>query len=363
MTNYNRRNFLKTSIMGGVAATCFGPLNLGYQEHKSAKVALTSGDNRADLAFRALQPFSKEIRHAIGNRRVVLKPNNVLIDVPLTSTHVDTLEGILEFLKSINKLGNVIIAESAANGPTLEGFDNYGYYRLISKYPVKLVDLDQEPFDILYVFDEKDFKPHAVRMSHILLDPDSYIVSVARMKTHDRVLATLSLKNIVFGAPIKDLGFTFNSSQKKGSNSDKSIVHGSGFRGINYNLYAMSKQLHPHLAVIDGFQGMEGNGPNDGTPVDHRVCVASTDWLAADRVAIELMGIDFSNVGYLNFCSQTGSGTGNLSKIEVIGESIDKHKKSYKLSNNFKDQLIWMNPVSQNLKESNHPNFKLSYTS
>ena len=60
----------------------------------------------------------------------------------------------------------------------------------------------------------------------------------------------------------------------------------------------MSRQLHPHLAVIDGFEGMEGNGPNDGTPVDHRVCIAGLDWLAADRVGIELMGIDFANVGY-----------------------------------------------------------------
>jgi uncharacterized protein (DUF362 family) len=44
---------------------------------------------------------------------------------------------------------------------------------------------------------------------------------------------------------------------------------------------------------------------NNGTPVDHRVCVASTDWLAADRVGIELMGIDFANVGYLNYCAQS----------------------------------------------------------
>ena len=44
---------------------------------------------------------------------------------------------------------------------------------------VKLVDLDQEPFDMIHVFDEKDFKPHAVRMSHLMLDPDSFIVSVA----------------------------------------------------------------------------------------------------------------------------------------------------------------------------------------
>ena len=78
--------------------------SIGKQEQFSSRVAITTGDNRADMAFRALQPFSKQIAQAIGDRRVVLKPNNVLIDVPLTSTHVDTLEGVLEFLKSIGKL-------------------------------------------------------------------------------------------------------------------------------------------------------------------------------------------------------------------------------------------------------------------
>lgn len=349
MGTYNRRNFLKTSIMGGVAVTFIKPLNnfvpFGKADQFSSRVGLTTGDNRADMAFRALKPFSDQIARAIGNRRVVLKPNNVSIKVPLAATHADTLEGVLEFLRSIGKVENVIIAESAAGGPTLEGFSNFGYNRLITKYPVKLVDLDQQPFDILYVFDEKDFKPHPIKMSHILLDPDSFIVSVARMKTHDRVLATLSLKNIVFGAPIKEIGSSSNASKKPRIINNKPIAHGSGFRGINYNLYALSRQLHPHLAVIDGFEGMEGNGPNDGTPVDHRVCVAGMDWLAADRVAIELMGIDFAKVGYLNFCAQTGSGVSDLDKIEIIGESINNHKKSYKLSDNVDSQLIWMNPA------------------
>jgi uncharacterized protein (DUF362 family) len=314
------------------------------------------------MAFRALQPFSKEIAQAIGIRRVILKPNNVNINVPLASTHVDTLEGIVEFFRSIGKKENIIIAESAANGPTLDGFKNFGYFRLADKYGVKLVDLDQEPFDIIHVFDEKDFRPHAVRISHLMLDPDSFIVSVARMKTHDRVFATLSLKNVVFGAGIKDSGFTFSSSRKKGTTSDKAIMHGSGFRGINYNLYSMARLLHPHLSVIDGFEGMEGNGPNDGTPVDHKVCVAGLDWLATDRVGIELMGIDYANVGYLNFCNQTGLGVTDLSRIQIIGESINNHRKSYKLSDNFKDQLIWKSPVSQNLPELSKSNFRLSYT-
>jgi uncharacterized protein (DUF362 family) len=298
------------------------------------------------MAFRALKPFSKQIAQAIGRRRVVLKPNNVSIDIPLCATHVDTLDGILEFMKSIGKADQCIIAESAAGGATMDGFSNYGYMKLLNKYPVKLVDLDAEKIETLYVFDEKDFKPHAVRVSAVLLDKDSYVVSVARMKTHDRVVATLSLKNIVLGAPIKDKGFSWSPSRKQGTVNDKPIVHGGGYRGLNYNLYALSQQLHPHLAVIDGFEGMEGNGPNRGTPVDHRVCVASTDWFAADRVGIELMGIDFAKVGYLNYCAQAGPGTADIAKIKIIGEPLANHVKQYRLSDNIEKQLVWMNPVS-----------------
>jgi uncharacterized protein (DUF362 family) len=344
MSPIDRRRFIKTSLMGGMAVSFINPLNafstLNKPEQLPASVAITSGDNRADLAFRALQPFSNRIRQAIANRRVILKPNNVSIDIPLCATHVDTLEGTLEFLKSIGKLDNVIIAESAANGPTFDGFSNYGYYGLAKKYPVKFMDLDKEGFETLYVFDERDFKPHPVRFSCVLLSPDSYIVSIARMKTHDRVIVTLSLKNIVVGAPLKDAGFTFDNRRKAGAISDKSVVHGGGFKGINYNLYSLAPKLHPHLSVIDGFQGMEGNGPNDGTPVDHRVCVVSTDWLAADRVAVELMGVDFSKIGYLNYCAQTGQGIADLKKIEIVGESIGNHIRKYKLSDNIDIQLI-----------------------
>ncbi|MGD0341070.1 MAG: DUF362 domain-containing protein [Bacteroidales bacterium] len=350
MKTIDRRSFLKISVIGGVGASLIGPLDtfmsIKSQAQLPASVAITSGDNRADLAFRALQPYSKQIKLAIGNRRIVLKPNNVSINIPLCATHVDTLEGILEFLKSINKLDNVIIAESAADGPTLDGFNNYGYTRLANKYPVKFVDLDQEGFEVLYVFDEKDYRPHPVRFSSVILSPDSYIISVAKMKTHDRAVVTLSLKNIVFGSPIKDAGFTFGRNRKEGMKSDKPIVHGNGFRGINYNLYDLAHRVYPHLAVIDGFEGMEGNGPTNGTPVDHRVCVVSTDWLAADRIAVELMGVDFAKIGYLNYCKQTGLGTADLSKIEIVGESIRNHIKPYKLSDNIEEQLIWMKSSS-----------------
>ena len=108
----------------------------------------------------------------------------------------------------------------------------------------------------------------------------------------------------------------------------------AAIRGINYNLFLLASRLHPHLAVIDGYEGMEGEGPANGTPVNSRVCVASRDWLAADRVGVELMGIDFAKVGYLNYCAKAGLGQADLSKIEIVGPALKDHIKPYKLPRN-----------------------------
>ena len=296
-------------------------------------MALTAGDDRADIAFQGLTALKNQIAAAIGDKQVIIKPNFVSTTRQLAATHASNLEGILEFLKSIGKT-DVIIAESAANGPASVGYDNFGFVKVAKKYGVKLKDLDQEGYEILQCIDEKDFRPHAVRISKMLLDPNRFLISAAKFKTHDLVVATLSLKNIVVGAPIK-----------QDRKNDKPIVHGGGSHGINYNLYALAARLHPHLAVIDGYEGMEGNGPVGGTPVDHRICVASLDWLAADRVAVELMGIDFANIGYLNYCAQAGMGQADLSRIEILGPPLKEHVKKYQLAKNIERQLGWMQPV------------------
>jgi uncharacterized protein (DUF362 family) len=346
-----RRQFVGASMFGGFVAAS-GPWGKSQGDTPAdtgpTRVVLTHGEDHVANVFESLRPLAREVAQAIGDRQVVLKPNNVAIDVPLSATPAECLEGTLEFLKSIGKLQGTLIAESAGMGPTFEGFENYGYRRLADKYGVKLVDLDQEKTETVFVFDEKDFQPHAVRMSRLLLDRQHFfVISAARIKTHDRVFATLALKNIVFGAPVKDLGFRWGRGGKPGLTTQKPIAHGSGIYGINYNLFDLAKRLGPDLAVIDGYQGMEGNGPVSGTPVEHRVCVASTDWLAADRVAVELMGIDFAQVGYLNYCARAGFGEADLEKIEMIGEPVARHMRHYRLHDKFENQKMWMTPPQQ----------------
>ncbi len=358
----NRRGFLRAGLFTGAgtffaaglarAADTSGGSSQPARVVQSAavassaapsRVALTNGDNRTDNIFRALKSLDKDIAASIGNRRVVIKPNNVSLTNTLASTHSDALVGILEFLKSIGKLDNAVIAESSI-GNTMQGFQNLGYTTLADKYKVKLVDLDKEVYHTIMAFDQTDARPHPVRVSSILSNQeDNFIISACMLKTHDRAVATMSIKNIVLGSAMKLP--RANGNGRGGNGSDKGILHGGGAYGINVNLAMLAPMLHPSLSVIDGFQGMEGNGPIGGTAVDHRVCVVSTDYLAADCVGATLMGIDPADIGYLSFLAAAKVGEADVSKMEILGEPVAKLAKKYVLGASVQRQFQWKNPA------------------
>ena len=352
----SRRNFLKTTMFGGAAAIAASKMPMAMAAPVApvaaansgpSRVSLAAGDDRAKIAFDSLTPFKKEIAAAIGNKRVVLKPNNVIVNVPLCASSADNLEGILEFLHSIGKT-NIVIAESPANGTAMEGFANYGYDKLAAKYNVKLVNLDAEKYQIVYCIDQKDMQPHATRVATMMMDPaNNYVISAAKLKTHDLVGITLSLKNVVVGAGIKDPGAGLRPTPgATRARSDKPLMHGGGVYGINFNLFMLSAKLHPDLAVIDGYEGMEGTGPVNGTAISQKVCIASTDWLAADCVGAQLMGVDYNKIGYLNYCAKAGDrGESDLSKIEIVGPAVKEYAKTYQLPRQWEQISSWSKPV------------------
>jgi uncharacterized protein (DUF362 family) len=110
-----------------------------------------------------------------------------------------------------------------------------------------------------------------------------------------------------------------------------------------------AQKLQPNwgAAVIDGFEGMEGEGPGDGTMVPSHIAIASTDYIAADRVGIEVMGINPDWVGYLRYCAQAGLGEYDLKKIEVTGATIASVAKKYKLHPDIDRELKWMGPMKE----------------
>jgi uncharacterized protein (DUF362 family) len=284
-----------------------------------ARVALVKGDDRQRNIRMALDLIADQID--LKGRRPVIKVNFVSAYVPLCATHVHAARAVVEFLRDHGER-DIAIAEGAAWGTTPRGFREYGYLGLASEYGVELIDLnDADSWTTAHVV-HPDMKPQTVKLSSVMVDPQNYIISLTRLKTHMQVGVTLTAKNVIMGAILV---------------MDKYRMHPSeaGNRVLDYNLFTVMRHLHIDLGVLDGWEGMQGKGPIAGEPVDHRVALAGTDFVAVDRVGAAVMGVDFDEIRYLNYLWDHGIGEGDLSKIQVVGETIEGCRRPYQMAPRF----------------------------
>jgi uncharacterized protein (DUF362 family) len=363
LASINRRSFLKSSALagGGLLAARFLPFestaraDLPTPYTTRSQVAVTTGSDHIDNIFRAMQAIKPQIAAAIGNRPVLIKPNNVGGGAtPLADTPCECLEGILAFLKSIGKT-DVTVAECTLNTSAMLAFGRMGYLNLAKKYPVRFKALSEEGYQWMNVFKTGKLQ-NSVRVSKMLLDPNYFVISACRVKTHDRVVLTLSLKNIIMGSVIDDQSY-FNNGP---ASMDKQNMHGDNdnnnprsinngvkqvwsYQDLNNTMCMLSKLLAPDLSVLDAYQGMQNQGPINGLPVEpQQAAIASLDFLSADRIGVELAnaasGIqdivlagycDGNNSGYdgwkkypayLNYCAQKSVGQYDTSYIDLVGD-------------------------------------------
>jgi uncharacterized protein (DUF362 family) len=310
----------------------------------SPMVSLIKGEERRKNIRQALEAIDHQIRPVLATKKsVVIKPNNVSTTNQLASTHADTLRGILDYLEPRFK-GPIYIAESSA-GDTMSGFEEFKYTTVAREHRqqrVELIDLNLEAkYNVIPLI---DFDLHAipVRLAARLMDPDAFVICSAILKTHNTVVATLSVKNMTLGAPL-------HQAPKEAKRwNDKRKYH-NGVRQTHFNMFLTAKAMRPFwgATVIDGFEGMEGNGPGSGTPVPSRVAIASTDYIAADRVGVEAMGVNPEWMGYLRFCGDFGLGQFDLSKIDVQGAKLAEVTRKYALQKDIERQVQWMGPITE----------------
>jgi uncharacterized protein (DUF362 family) len=283
------------------------------------RVGLVKGDHRKENIRRALELIHEDV--ALRGRRPLIKVNFVSTLHPLSATPGDAVRGVVEFLKDRGEK-DIAVVEGATWGPTSKGFRELGYYELAREYGVELIDLnDSDSWKVAYVI-HPDLKPCPIKLFPMMVDPGHYIISLTRLKVHHQVGVTLTAKNVIMGSVMI---------------TDRPRMHptDAGTRVLDYNLFMIMPHLHIDLGVLDGFEGMEGNGPMTGDPVDHRVAIAGADFLAVDRVGTEVMGFDFDDVRYLNYLWDNGFGQADLNQIEVLGETIQNCRKPYKIPPRF----------------------------
>ncbi|MFC1508647.1 DUF362 domain-containing protein [Candidatus Omnitrophota bacterium] len=327
----SRRHFLAlssslagmTAVSGKVGAFPFG--------RKDASVSFVTGSDRRDNVVNALKPYRKEIEKEIGSKRVIVKVNMASRIDQLCNTHADALRGLLDFLGTFYDR-KVTLAECTLHDDGFEKLSGeYGYTELKREYNVEFVELHRRPTTPMFILG-KNLKPERIEVIDTFLDPENFIISITPPKTHDVVIATAGLKNIIMASPMK----------KPGGKSYKYLMHGKGPWWLNYNMFSLALTIRPQLTVIDGLEGMEGDGPIRGQKVEHNFALAGSDVVAVDSVAMHLMGIDLADVGYISYCGDSGLGVSDLSKIKVIGgRKLDNHIIPYKMHKAVKYQLYW----------------------
>ena len=343
VNNYltHRRNFLKGSLLlstglllnqrssaraSEAPATSIAP--------KRSKVSFATGTDRREMMNQVLTPFKDVIAEGIKGKQILIKPNFVTTNNQLCATHVDAVRGVLDFLKPMHS-GKIIIGESPAGGGAMPGFENYGYMPLQNEYGVTFADFNsQSSTQPAWILD-RNLYPTEIQLISQFVDPNNYIISITRLKTHNTVVATMGLKNIVMGAPI-------NSA----ASSSKRLMHGASSRWLHYNMFLVAQKTMPHLNIIESVEGMEGNGPISGTPVEHGVALAGTDTLAVDSIGAQLMDVPLEDIGYLNFCANAGLGIIDREKIDIIGDKKpQEYVKKYQLGPSIEQQLQWKGPL------------------
>jgi uncharacterized protein (DUF362 family) len=288
-------------------------------------VSIAREASRYETVSKALKLISDDIEKTInGKRKILIKPNFVSVYRQLAATHVDAVKAVLDFIQQFSPK-EVIIAKGSAEN-TFVGFRNYGYINLKKDYDVELIDLNEDEYIEFPIFDEK-LDEMNIRIARTVVESD-YRISTALLKTHDTVIVTLSLKNMVMGSVVGD---------------DKPKVH-QGYKAINLSLYKMAKFIPTHLAVTDGWRGMEGNGPVAGSSVDMKIALAGIDAIAVDSVAAYLMGFDPEEIGYLYYARNLGSS--NSTKIDVVGLKPEEVRKKFKPHLSYEMQKNWKIPNS-----------------
>jgi uncharacterized protein (DUF362 family) len=254
----------------------------------------------------------------VRGRSVLLKPNLVEFEPESSiNTHPMLVHAAFEAFRA-QGAASVRIAEGPGHRRnTLDLADAAGYFHTVPKFEDHFVDLNLD--EVTRVTPVRQFSGiKKLYLPNSALSAD-LLVSMAKMKTHHWVGATLSMKNLFGVVPGGIYGWP------------KNVLH---WAGIDESIADLHNAFPRQLAIVDGIVGMEGNGPIQGVPKHAGVLVAGRDPVAVDATCCRIMKIDPLRVKYL----QLGSERGNLeeSVIQQTGERIDTVATPFELIPEFR---------------------------
>jgi uncharacterized protein (DUF362 family) len=249
----------------------------------------------------------------VARKRIVLKPNLVEFNpnTPI-NTHPLFVAAAFDAFRSLGA-ASVKIAEGPGHRrATLDMAESAGFFQAINGFEANFVDLNLDDVSSLKL--SNPFSTlQSLYLPHTVLGAD-LLVSLPKMKTHHWAGATLAMKNLFGVVPGAVYGWP------------KNVLH---WAGIDQSIADLHFAFPKQFCLVDGIEGMEGNGPIQGTAKHAGVIVAGAHPPSVDATCCRLMGIDPQKIKYLQLAAARSKQA--VWQAEQIGESIASVATQFRL--------------------------------
>jgi len=337
----------------------------------AAKVALFKEKSRKENIFKALELIEKDLDVFRKAKTVLIKPNFTSAFNPTASTQGEAVEAVLEFFEKFSsgfKSKKIILTESSGEAfsrgePMEKVFYRFGFKKIFAKYKnVELWDMNKAR-EFVSVPIETINGGAKVRIPKDFFSFD-YKISVSIPKTHDTVIFTGGVKNFLMGiikqedkglmhglvgkklkpsllrkifgrlvykAPWQFLLFANNYApnwlKDKIYGFDKKIFTRS-VACLHKNLAKVGRLIMPDLVVLDGWWGMDKDGPVYGRRRKLGVAIASASPIAADVVGAKVIGFEPEKIAYLRFLGKKTDFNPKVlgKKLEEVAVKFSPHR-------------------------------------
>jgi len=276
------------------------------RENSMAKVSVVRGKRNHEPVFKALDliDYSKALR---GRDKILIKVNFITTKTWNRGATTDPLvvEAIIYKLRDLSC--DIFVVESDATMTDAnKAFRETGMEEMCRRNDIEWINL-RELRDRL---DIPIAEPETLRNITVpRIVTESAIISAAKLKTHSSTQVTLGMKNM-FGFLPDKFKFKYHS------------------KDINKVIVDINSVLRPDLTVIDGFVGMEGEGPSQGDPIQMDTIIAGRDPVATDAVGARIMGFDPHSITHIRRANEKG--LGEIDDIEILGDGIEAVSRRFR---------------------------------
>jgi uncharacterized protein (DUF362 family)/Pyruvate/2-oxoacid:ferredoxin oxidoreductase delta subunit len=273
-------------------------------------------DDIKTAVFNALELINAKKLMTKEGMNIVLKPNLLMGKPPerAVNTHPEIVRSVIHWVKQFNPT-KIFVCDSSGGqkpGVTETAMRESGIDVVCKEEGVECIPFEKTEREIYTVGNPLEIQQFS--SSHLLKEAD-LIINLPKVKTHGQCKLTCCIKNM-FG--------TVLLSNKPKTHAQAATL--DRFTSALVDIYSVS---NPQLTIVDGYYGMEGQGPSSGDPVKLDLILAGYDGIALDRTVCDIIGFDSSEVLYLAKAEQQGLGTADLSQIEYKGESVENVKKKF----------------------------------